>query len=368
MKTSAHARYGNKAVRMLINKLFQGNLHDILTGYRVFSKRFVKNFPILSTGFELETEITSTPWTTAIPSWKCPPTTWTVRKGPFQAFHSVGRVKVIKTIFSVLMNHRPRSSLHHQRHPAHPRHPGAFRRFWTISGMSTSSIFPCRPVHGAVHRVALALTIAFISPRPALPSGTTMSFPSCTGTNAILSMKTRLLPGALLALLPPLTAMVAAFLPRPSSGRCWRHGHHGLHHLPYATQPMENVHNHFTVDAISQYLPYNYSVAESVRQDGYMGWNPYAHNGTPLRRTPCCARDWHHALLFLPFWTAWDTGIILQFLIAGLGMIVLLRNRKVPVPYCLLGAAGYGFTPIRHVDLPPVGAGTMCWAPGYSGR
>lgn len=48
---------GNKAVRMLINKLFQGNLHDILTGYRVFSKRFVKNFPILSTGFELETEI-----------------------------------------------------------------------------------------------------------------------------------------------------------------------------------------------------------------------------------------------------------------------------------------------------------------------
>lgn len=41
---------------------------------------------------------------------------------------------------------------------------------------------------------------------------------------------------------------------------------------PYATQPMENVHNHFTVDAISQYLPYNYSVAQSFRQDGYMGW------------------------------------------------------------------------------------------------
>lgn len=44
--------------------------------------------------------------------------------------------------------------------------------------------------------------------------------------------------------------------------------------------PWENVHNHFTVDAISQYLPYNYSVAQSFRQDGYMGWNPYTHNGT----------------------------------------------------------------------------------------
>lgn len=52
---------------------------------------------------------------------------------------------------------------------------------------------------------------------------------------------------------------------------------------------MENVHNHFTVDAISQYLPYNYSVAQSFRQDGYMGWNPYTHNGTAIAETRCCA-------------------------------------------------------------------------------
>jgi hypothetical protein len=135
---------------------------------------------------------------------------------------------------------------------------------------------------------------------------------------------------------------------------------------PYATQPMENVHNHFTVDAISQYLPYNYSVAESFRQDGYMGWNPYAHNGTPIaENTMLCPGDWHHALyFFLPFWTAWDTGIILQFFIAGLGMIAFLRNRKVPAPYCLLGAAGYGFYSqfvmwIYHRWV----LGTMCWAP-----
>lgn len=135
---------------------------------------------------------------------------------------------------------------------------------------------------------------------------------------------------------------------------------------PYATQPMENVHNHFTVDAISQYLPYNYSVAQSFQQDGYMGWNPYTHNGTAIaENTMLCPGDWHHALyFFLPFWTAWDTGIILQFFIAGLGMIVFLRSRQIPAPCCLLGAIGYGFYSqfvlwIYHRWV----LGTMCWAP-----
>ncbi len=49
---------GNKLVRWLINKLFKSNIKDVLSGYRVFSKEFVKNFPILSEGFEIETEIT----------------------------------------------------------------------------------------------------------------------------------------------------------------------------------------------------------------------------------------------------------------------------------------------------------------------
>lgn len=50
--------FGNKLVRWLINKLFKSNIKDVLSGYRVFSKEFVKNFPILSEGFEIETEIT----------------------------------------------------------------------------------------------------------------------------------------------------------------------------------------------------------------------------------------------------------------------------------------------------------------------
>ncbi len=50
--------FGNKLVRFLINVLFKGNVKDIMTGYRAFSYKFVKTFPVLSKGFEIETEMT----------------------------------------------------------------------------------------------------------------------------------------------------------------------------------------------------------------------------------------------------------------------------------------------------------------------
>ena len=50
--------FGNKIVRFLINKLFKNNVKDIMTGYRAFSYEFVKGFPVLSKGFEIETEMT----------------------------------------------------------------------------------------------------------------------------------------------------------------------------------------------------------------------------------------------------------------------------------------------------------------------
>ena len=49
---------GNRLVRFLINKLFKNNIKDIMTGYRAFSYEFVKGFPVLSKGFEIETEMT----------------------------------------------------------------------------------------------------------------------------------------------------------------------------------------------------------------------------------------------------------------------------------------------------------------------
>lgn len=48
---------GNTVVRKSINLLFKNDIKDIMTGYRAFSYRFVKTFPVLSKGFEIETEM-----------------------------------------------------------------------------------------------------------------------------------------------------------------------------------------------------------------------------------------------------------------------------------------------------------------------
>lgn len=50
--------FGNKLVRGLINRLFDSDVRDIMTGYRAFNREFVECFPVLSKGFEIETEMT----------------------------------------------------------------------------------------------------------------------------------------------------------------------------------------------------------------------------------------------------------------------------------------------------------------------
>jgi len=50
--------FGNSLMRTCINSLFHTEIKDIMTGYRAFSYEFVKTFPVISTGFEIETEMT----------------------------------------------------------------------------------------------------------------------------------------------------------------------------------------------------------------------------------------------------------------------------------------------------------------------
>ena len=50
--------FGNNLVRRLVNWIFKSNLADIMSGYRVFSRELVQSIPILSSGFEVETEMT----------------------------------------------------------------------------------------------------------------------------------------------------------------------------------------------------------------------------------------------------------------------------------------------------------------------
>jgi glycosyltransferase involved in cell wall biosynthesis len=51
-------RFGNRALSGLVRRIFGSRVSDVLSGYRVFSRRFVKSFPALATGFETETEFT----------------------------------------------------------------------------------------------------------------------------------------------------------------------------------------------------------------------------------------------------------------------------------------------------------------------
>jgi len=50
--------FGNGLVRSIVNRLFNAELADIMSGYRAFSRKFVKNYPILVAGFQIETDMT----------------------------------------------------------------------------------------------------------------------------------------------------------------------------------------------------------------------------------------------------------------------------------------------------------------------
>jgi hypothetical protein len=102
-------------------------------------------------------------------------------------------------------------------------------------------------------------------------------------------------------------------------------------------------HNHNPSDAVTQYLPYRIHAEKSLREDGYIGWNPYSMGGSSLAgNTMALPGSWTLQLhRFLPFDQAWDLGLLSEFLIAGTGMLVFLRSRGLPWPACVLGALVY---------------------------
>lgn len=102
-------------------------------------------------------------------------------------------------------------------------------------------------------------------------------------------------------------------------------------------------HNHNPSDAVTQYLPYRIHAEKSLREDGYIGWNPYSMGGSSLAaNTMALPGSWTMQLhRFLPFEQAWDLGLLAEFLIAGTGMLVFLRSRSLPWLACVLGALVY---------------------------
>ncbi len=100
--------FGNNLVRWLINFLFSGSLQDILTGYRVMSKRFVKNYPILADGFELETEMSIHALDKGYAIIELPTAYRDRPEGSFSKLNTLtDGMLVLKTIFSIFVNYRP---------------------------------------------------------------------------------------------------------------------------------------------------------------------------------------------------------------------------------------------------------------------
>lgn len=100
--------FGNNLVRNTVNRFFKVELKDIMTGYRVFSRRFVKSFPALSDGFQLETEMTIFALNYKFRIIEVPINFTERPEGSFSKLNTVSDgIKVVLTIFNMYRHHKP---------------------------------------------------------------------------------------------------------------------------------------------------------------------------------------------------------------------------------------------------------------------
>ena len=101
--------FGNNIVRNTINRLFKSDLKDIMTGYRVFSKFFVKNMPVMSPSFEIETEMTLHALDKKFKIKEIPIIYRDRPEGSSSKLNTFkDGIKVIKTIIKMLKDYKPR--------------------------------------------------------------------------------------------------------------------------------------------------------------------------------------------------------------------------------------------------------------------
>lgn len=100
--------FGNKLVRWLVNRLFSSELKDIMSGYRVLNKNFVKHYPILVGGFEIETDMTLHALDKRFRITEIPIDYKDRPAGSLSKLNAVrDGYRVIKTIFNILRHYRP---------------------------------------------------------------------------------------------------------------------------------------------------------------------------------------------------------------------------------------------------------------------
>ncbi|BFL35752.1 glycosyltransferase family 2 protein [Holdemania massiliensis] len=100
--------FGNHLVRNLINWLFKSDIRDIMTGYRAYSRRFVKNMPIMSAGFQIETEMTIFSLVYRMKIVEIPITYRDRPEGSESKLNTFSDgFKVLMTLFDLFKNYRP---------------------------------------------------------------------------------------------------------------------------------------------------------------------------------------------------------------------------------------------------------------------
>jgi len=102
--------FGNHLIRRLINFFFKSDLQDILSGYRVFDRSFVKNYSSLATGFELETDLTLFALHYELPIKEYPINYKDRPKGSESKLHTIkDGSKVVMTFFDLYRLYKPLS-------------------------------------------------------------------------------------------------------------------------------------------------------------------------------------------------------------------------------------------------------------------
>ena len=100
--------FGNSLVKGLINFLFKSDLNDIMTGYRSFSKKFVKCMPVMSDGFQIETEMTIFALTNNMQVVNVPITYRDRPEGSESKLNTFSDgYKVLLTLFNLFKDNRP---------------------------------------------------------------------------------------------------------------------------------------------------------------------------------------------------------------------------------------------------------------------
>lgn len=99
---------GNRTVRWLINTLWGANITDIMTGYRAFNQVFVKNFPVMSSGFEIETEMSIHALDKRFRLLEIPIDYQDRPEGSISKLNTFSDgIKVLKTIFTLFKEYKP---------------------------------------------------------------------------------------------------------------------------------------------------------------------------------------------------------------------------------------------------------------------